>query len=428
MDRFIGLVGVAVLLCLAMLMSEDRRRFPWRLVGMGLLLQIVLAVLLLKTPGVAAAFDLLARMVNGVILQADAGIAFIFGEKLTNAEAPFGFIFAVKVLPVIIFFAALMSVLYHVGLMQRIVAALAWLLRGTLGVTGAEALAMASNIFVGQTEAPLCIRPLLPRMTRAQIATLMTGGFATIAGSVMAAYVGILGGVDEAARILFLKHLLAASVMSAPAAFVMARIIVPEREQPPQEELRSFEPSPAANIFDAAALGATDGLKLAANVAAMLIAFVALLALVNWPLGLMSDWAPVRSLLNVTGQEVLSLQGILGWMLTPLMWTLGIPWSDCEAAALLQAERLVLNEFVAYDHLGRMINASDGPLIGTRAAVLSTYALCGFANFSSIGIQIGGLSSLAPNQRRTIVTLGLKTMIGGAMACWMTAAVAGMVI
>lgn len=428
MHEWIGILGVLALILMALAISEDRSRFPWRVVIGGVLLQVAVAILLLKTPGVATVFDLIARGINGVIVQADAGIAFVFGDKLATAQEPLGFVFAVKVLPVIIFFAALMSVLYHLGVMQRVVKGLAWLLKGALGVSGAEALAMAANVFVGQTEAPLCIKPYLARMTRAQMATVMTGGFATIAGSVMAAYVGILGGQDDALRLLYIKHLLTASLMSAPAAFVMARIIVPERETPSPEGDTSFEAAPAANLFDAAALGATDGLKLAANVGAMLIAFTALLSLLNWPLRELSAWGPVNNWLTTSGMGTLTLEGLVGWVLTPVTWLIGVPWEDAAAAGKLQGQRLIVNEFYAYATLGDMMQGEGGPKISDRGAQIMTYALCGFANFASIGIQIGGLSAIAPSQRRTIVTLAFKAMLAGALACWMTAAVASLVI
>lgn len=433
MERFIGLIGIVVMLGLAWLMSENRRRFPWRMAFAGIAMQFALAVLLLKTPGVVAVFDGVARVVNGAIGRADAGIIFLFGEQLGSPSGPVGFVFAVRALPVIIFFASLMAVLYHIGVMQRIIAALAWLLRGALGVSAPEALAMASNVFVGQTEAPLCIKPYLERMTRSQIATVMVGGFATIAGSVLAAYVGILGGVGEAAepeRLLFIKHLLTASVMSAPAAFIMARIIAPE--QPGSAEatdaLMAYEAPRHTNLFDAAAAGATDGLKLAANVGAMLIAFVALLSLINWPLEAMGAVEPIRGWLGATGAQTLSLQTILGWIFTPIAWCMGVPGPDCAAFGSLLGEKLVATEFVAYSSLGQMMHAEPTPQIGMRSAQIAAYALCGFANFASIGIQIGGLTSLAPGQRRTIVTLGLRAMFAGALASWMTACIAGVLI
>jgi len=432
MAQLQGLIGIVVLLALAASMSENRKRFPWRLALSGVLLQFVIGALALRTPFVVQFVDAIARFVNGVILQADAGIAFVFGQTLVSNESPVGFVFAVRVLPVIIFFASLMAVLYHLGVMQRIIAVLAWLLRKTLGVTGAEALVMASNVFVGQTEAPLCVRPYLDRLTRAQFMTLMVGGFATIAGSVLAAYVGILGGLGpehEPERVLFIKHLLTASVMSAPAAFVMARIIVPETETPMDEAVHMEDSGRrASNLLDAASAGATEGLHLCLNVGAMLIAFVALVALINWPLGALSQVDGVHAWLNSIGVERLSLQSIFGLALTPLAWTMGVAWSDCGAFATMLGEKLVVTEFIAYSTLGEALHAPGGPTISLRTGEIAAYALCGFANFASIGIQIGGLTVLAPTRRQMIVSLAVKAMFGGALASWMTASVAGVLI
>jgi CNT family concentrative nucleoside transporter len=425
MERFIGLIGIVVLLAIALGVSTDRRRFPTRLVLSGLGLQLVLALLMIKTPGVADAVHLLATFVAGVIARADAGIRFIFGD-LVEGDQAWGFIFAVKVLPVIIFFASLMAMLYYLGVMQRLVAALAWLLRGTLGVTGTEALAMASNVFVGQTEAPLCIKPYLDKMTRSQLATLMVGGFATIAGSVLAGYVSFLAGGDQERAVLFTKHLITASVISAPAAFVFARIIFPETETPIDEGLHAVkQETGATNLLDAAGLGATDGLRLALNVGAMLIAFVSILALLNWPLEALSDVQSVRAWLDARGIESLNVQTILGWIFMPLAWAMGVPWEDCLLFGRMLGEKLILTEFIAYLTLGQAIG--DGA-ISSRTAQIGAYALCGFANFASIGIQIGGLSALAPSRRADFAALAFKAMIGGALASWMTACVAGIVI
>jgi len=439
--RLQGLIGIGVLLALAWCLGEHRRRVDWRLVGGGIALQFGLGLLLLKVPGPADAVSALSYGVAGVISRADAGIAFVFSAQLLDPSAPWGFIFAVKVLPVIIFFASLMSVLYYLGVMQRLVAGLAWVLRRSMGVTGAEAMAMASNVFVGQTEAPLCIKPLLEKMTRAQLMTLMVGGFATIAGSVLAGYVMFLSpsapadagqaAVDAAIahRAMWIKHLITASVLSAPAAFVMARIMVPETETPPEEDVRACTPKdPPANLFDAAAIGATDGLRLALNVAAMLIAFVALLALVSWPLeALGENWTPLHNWLEARGIEQLNLQVIFGWVFAPLAWTMGVPWDDCGFFGRLMGEKVIVTEFVAYVDLAADTNSAE-PLLSPRSSIIAAYALCGFANFASIGIQIGGLSALAPGRRRQFVQLALRAMIGGAFASWMTASVAGILI
>ncbi len=429
MGPLTGLLGIVALIALGWMISENRKRFPMRMVVSGIALQFVLAVLFLKTPGVADAFNWFAQLVNGVIKRADAGSTFIFGPDGKDPTEVFGFVFAFKVLPVIVFFASLMAVLYHIGVMQRLVAGFAWLLRSTLGVTGAESLAMASNVFVGQTEAPLCIRPYLPTLTRAQLATLMVGGFATIAGSVLAAYVGILGGGEKAQQVEFVKHLITASILSAPAAFVMARIIVPETEQPPDEHVHSAPMGyQASNALDAAAHGASEGLKLALNVAAMLVAFVALLHLIDWPLEALGDISVVRGWLDAHGIEKLGLTPILGWIFMPLAWLMGVEAADAGAVGSLMGQKLVLTEFIAYSSLSEMLDAGDGATISPRSGKIATYALCGFANFASIAIQIGGLTVLAPERRRDIVSLSVRAMFGGAFASWMTASIAGLLI
>jgi len=349
-------------------------------------------------------------------------------------------VFAFRVLPIIVFFASFMAVLYHLGIMQRVVAGLAWLLRATLGVTGTEALAMAANVFVGQTEAPLCVRPFIPRMTRAQLATLMVGGFATIAGSVFAAYVAMLGGddPDSPARLEFIMHLITASVLSAPAAFVMARIIVPERGTPIDEGLRSAPVERTTrNTLDAAAAGATDGLRLALNVAAMLVAFVALLALVNMVLGALGQVGLPRLALDKLEVDSLRLEVILGWLLAPVAWTMGVPWEECSFFGTLLGEKLVVTEFIAYGHLAADLRLATAyqldpsaplPQLSHRSAAIAAYALCGFANFPSIAIQIGGLTALAPTRRSEFASLGLRAMLGGAFASWMTACIAGILL
>jgi CNT family concentrative nucleoside transporter len=432
-----GLIGVVVLIGLAWVISEDRRHFPVRLVVMGVLVQLVCAYLLIRFPPVVFFFSVLGQWVNAAISSADAGAAFVFGD-LSRPDGPAGFVFAFRVLPVIVFFASFMAVLYHLGIMQRVVAALAWMLRKTLGVTGTEALAMAANVFVGQTEAPLCVRPFIPNMTRSQLTTLMVGGFATIAGSVFAAYVAMLGGDDMtdpaqlAARLEFIRHLITASVLSAPAAFVMAKIIVPERETPIDEGLRSADQErKTRNTLDAAASGATDGLRLALNVAAMLVAFVALLAMVNMVLGALGQVGLPRMALDALGVETLKLEVMLGWLFAPIAWTMGVPWEECSFFGMLLGEKLVVTEFIAYMHLAADIkvwNEGGDASLSPRSAAIAAYALCGFANFPSIAIQIGGLTALAPSRRSEFASLGLRAMAGGALASWMTASIAGVLL
>ena len=429
MERYMGFAGIAALIALCLLCSERRARFPWRVVIVGIALQFFIAWLLLRFGPVATLFDLLGRAINNVIACADAGSNFLFGALADPSGTPWGFVFAVRVLPVIVFFAALMSVLYHLGIMQRIVAALAWVLRRTLRVTGVEAMVVAANIFVGQTEAPLCIRPYIPHLTRSQLATLMVGGFATMAGSVMASYVTLLGGSDPTApeRVLFAKHLLTASVISAPAAFVCSKIIVPETDSP-FDVTRIRGPERATrNLFDAAAAGATDGLRLALNVAAMLVAFVSLLALVDMGLRAVGGIGFVHDALARVGVETLSLELILGFALAPLARLIGIPWSECAAFGSLLGKQVVVTEFLAYQSLAADIH-SETPKLSPRSWQIATYALCGFANFPSIAIQIGGLGALAPSRRAELASLGLRAMLGGAFACWMTACVAGILL
>ncbi|MFN0011918.1 MAG: NupC/NupG family nucleoside CNT transporter [Phycisphaerales bacterium] len=426
MPSLTPLLGILTILAIGTLLSTARTRINWRLVASGVLLQFVIAFLLLRFDRVVGVFDLFAAGVTRVISFADAGIVFLFGN-LADASKPWGFVFAIKVLPVIIFFASFMGVLYHVGIMQRVVAGVAWGLRRTMGITGVEALSAAANIFVGQTEAPLTVRPYLPTMTRSQLMAVMVGGFATIAGSVMAAYIGMLGGESEASRILFAKHLMTASVMSAPAGLVMGKLMLPETDTPRPETVRALmhDERTTANVLDAAAAGATDGLKLAANVAAMLVAFVALLAMVNWPIGALSEWGPIAAWREARGLPVFNLQTLLGYPLTPLAWLIGVPWADAPRVGALMGTGIIATEFVAYVDLARHVR--DGTM-SPRACQIAAYCLCGFANIPSIAIQIGGLSALAPTRRADLVSLAPRAMVAGALACWMTGACAALFI
>jgi CNT family concentrative nucleoside transporter len=425
-----GLLGVLAILLLALALCPDRGRLNLRLIVGGVLLQAIIAFLLLSFDPVRVPFEHVASGFNAVIRSADAGIEFLFGPNLTNPGGPWGFVFAFKVLPIIIFFAALMSILYHLGVMQLVVAGVAWGLRRALGpgVTGAEAVSAAANIFVGQTEAPLFVRPFLPTMTRSQLHAVMAGGFATIAGSVMAAYVGLLGGDTDEGRVLFAKHLMTASVMSAPASFVVAKILLPESETPRSEDLASVRrlERTTQNVVDAAAAGASDGLRLAANVAAMLVAFVALLALVDLPI----RWLGTTELIGgisgrLAGSDGLSLSDLLGWILQPVTWLFGVPWKDATAIGSVVGTGIIATEFLGYLKLESLIR--DGTL-DPRSAQIATYALCGFANIPSIAIQIGGLSALAPSRRSDLASLAPRAMLAGLLACWMTAAIASLFI
>ncbi len=425
-----GLIGIGVFVLAAWVLSSDPRRVPWRLVFTGIALQFVLVVLLLKVPLVNHGFEWVATVVTGIIAQADAGIVFVFGPALADPTGPAGWVFAIRALPVVIYFSSLMAILYYLGIMDRVIAALAWILRRTLRVTGAEALAMAANVFVGQTEAPLTVKPLIEKMTRAQLMTLMVGGFATIAGSVLAAYVSMLAGADEDRAITLTMHLIAASIASAPAAFVMARILVPETETPPPEhasDIRVDRKADHTNVLDAAASGAIVGLKLALNIGAMLIAFVGLIALANW--GLDALTLPLHRMELMSADQSLSIEGILGWIFAPLAWTMGVPWDEAGIVGSLMGQKITVTEFIAYQNLAPHMTGDGGAvLLSERSQTICAFALCGFANLPSIAIQIGGLSALAPGRRQDFARLAFKAMIGGAFASWMTACIAGIFV
>ena len=417
LDRLRGVIGIAAILGIAVLMSNNRRKINLRLIAWGLGLQIAFAMLILWTPPGRWLFDGARIAVAKLLSFTDYGAGFIFGN-LYNGVAPvggqgplslidagsgdlvgIGIIFAFHILPTIIFFGSLMSVLYHFGVMQTVVRGIAWVMTRTLGTSGAESLSAASNIFVGQTEAPLVVKPYVNEMTMSELTAIMTGGFATVAGGVMAAYVRF--GVDAG-------HLLAASVMAAPAGLMLAKIIYPETEVPRTQGGAVQDPErTTANVIDAAASGAGDGMKLAINVAAMLMAFIALIALVNSALGLAG----------------LSLATIFGYVFYPLSWAMGVDSRDLLAFGNLIGTKLSLNEFVAYVELGHIKNT-----LSPRTVVIATYALCGFANFSSIGIQIGGISGIAPDRRSDLARVGLKAMIAGALATALTGTIAGILV
>lgn len=403
--RLISAVGLLALIGIAFALSEDRKRVPWRLVGWGVGMQLVFALLVLKTSAGRATFSFLNRAVTKLLSFSSDGARFVFGDYLDMK-----FTVALNVLPTIIFFSSLMAVLYHLRVMQPVVKGLAWLMQRTLRTSGAETLSCAANIFVGQTEAPLIVRPYVEAMTRSELMAVMCGGFATVAGGVMAAYVGML----QAHFPDIAGHLIAASVMSAPAALVCAKIMVPETGNPVTAgQLELPDVRRDANIVDAAARGASDGMMLALNVGAMLIAFMALVALVNALVGLV--W------------HGLTLERLFSWAFWPIAWLMGVPTHECSTVATLLGEKTVLNEFVAYLHLSHIIDAG-GRGLSERAVVISTYALCGFSNFGSIAIQIGGLGGIAPTRRADLARLGLRAMIAGSLACFMTAAVAGIIV
>jgi CNT family concentrative nucleoside transporter len=449
-DRLIGLLGMATMLGLAVLLSYDRRRINWRLVGAGLGLQAVFGIIVLKTEVGRRFFSAVGDAITGLLGFQEQGARFVFGNLVQNQVpvgppgpagaidttagwvAQTGAFFAFNVLPTIIFFSALMSVLYYLGVMQLVVRSLAWVMQKTLGTSGAETLSASGNIFLGQTEAPLLIKPFVKTMTPSELVTVMVGGFATVAGGVLAAYVGMLSGIFPNIA----SHLLAASVMNAPAGLLLSKILLPETgtpvtkgsltlapdaaattERPRRLSLRSLRlttGSSESSVIEAAANGAAQGVQLAINVAAMLMAFIALVALLNFLLG----WAG-----GLVGLPDLSLQAILGFVLRPLAWVMGVPWQETAYVGGLIGIKATLNEFVAYAQFGN--DLAGGVPLSPRSAIILTYALLGFANFSSIAIQIGGIGGLAPERRSEIARFGLRAMIAGNLAAFLSASLAG---
>lgn len=432
-----GLLGCLAMMGFAWAISLERRRVNWRVVWMGTALQFVFAFLILKTPIGSAIFGVANDAVKKLLSFSTQGARFVFGNLVesrvpvlgadgttTEYVADAGAFIAFNLMPTIIFFSAMSALLYHLGVLQRIVRLLAWVMRRTMGTSGAESLSAAGNIFLGQTEAPLLVRPFLDRMTRSELMAVMTGGFATVAGGVLAVYVGFL----EKKFPDIAGHLIAASVMSAPASLVMAKIMVPEVDEPQTRDGTEVEVnSEHANALDATAYGISEGLKLALNVAAMLIGFMALLPLLDW----MLTWPSTPlSWLGLDGPSAffatLSLEKIMGTLLSPLAFLLGVPWEDAGSIGAMLGAKTVVNEFVAYLQLTQAIET--GTLVHAKSVVIATYALCGFSNLGSIGIQIGGLSVMAPSRRKELATLGLRAMVAASLACFQTAALAGMLL
>jgi CNT family concentrative nucleoside transporter len=415
-----GFFGLAVLIGVAWTFSNNRRRVDWRLVFTGVGLQIVFATLVLLVPGGKDVFNAVGQVFVKVLSFVNEGSTFIFGSLMDTKT--FGFIFACQVLPTIIFFAALMGVLYHLGVMQAIVRAMAWFITRVMRVSGAETTSVCASVFIGQTEAPLTVRPYIPKMTESELITMMIGGMAHIAGGVLAAYVGMLGGGDPIQQVFYAKHLLAASVMAAPATLVIAKILVPETREPLTRGTVKVEvEKTTANIIDAAAAGAGDGLRLALNIGAMLLAFIALIALLNWPLTWLGD---VTGIAAAIGKPT-NLATIFGFVLAPVAWVIGTPWQDAQVVGSLIGQKIVINEFVAYLQLASTPVGSAAGQISEHTRLILTYALCGFANFSSIAIQIGGIGGLAPDRRQDLARFGLRAVLGGSIATFMTATIAG---
>ncbi len=423
-----GLLGMFALICIAFLFSANRKRINWALVGKGMLLQFILAICILKVPYIETGFDYVGKGFVALLSFTREGSLFLFGSLIENTES-FGFIFAFQVLPTVVFFSALTSLFYYFGILQKVVYAFAWLMRRTLKLSGAESLAAAGNIFLGQTESPLLVKPYIKNMTKSELLCLMTGGMATIAGGVLAAYIGYLGGEDPVGQLFFARHLLAASVMSAPAAIVAAKMLVPETEDYNHEMHISSE-SIGSNWLDAIANGTTDGLRLAINVGAMLLVFTAFIYMGNAILGdLIGEWTGLNGwVADVSNGQYaqLSFQFILGYGLAPLTWLMGVNSQDLTLVGQLLGEKTILNEFYAYVSMGELVNS--GAFAENRSIIISTYILCGFANFASIGIQIGGISALAPSRRSDLSKLGVRALIGGTLASLFTAVIVGMLI
>jgi CNT family concentrative nucleoside transporter len=405
MERIISLLGLLVMMLLAWLLSADRKKMNFRLILSCVALQLLLALLILRTDTGQALFDFARVLVTRIVGFSNEGAKFVFGEELvigTDLKAP---VFAFSVLPTIVFVSSLMAVLFYLGVLQKMVQLMAKIMVYVMDVSGSESLATAANVFLGMAEAPLVIKPYMKTMTRSELMAMMTGGMATISGALLATYASF--GADAG-------HLLTASIISAPAALVIAKIMIPETGESLTKRIVKVQiPKEDANILDAACRGAAEGAKLALTIAAMLICFIAFVALLNWLLSLLPD---------VWGSP-LTLERILGWLLAPLAWIMGIQWNDAPTVGMLLGKKTILNEFLAYLDL-----VSFKKALSARSFTIATYALCGFANFGSVAIQIGGYSALVPTRRKDFAKLGLRAMIGGTLAAFMTAAIAGILI
>jgi concentrative nucleoside transporter, CNT family len=414
-----GIFGLIILFIIGYLFSKNRKAIDWKLVLKGTLLQVVLAILILKVPFVSNIFDFLAKAFARVIEFAHNGALFLFGQGDTMPSMMKNFAF--WILPSVIFFSALSSLLYYFGILQFVVKGMAWVMKRVLGISGAESVAAAANIFIGQTEAPLLVKPYLARMTKSEILCLMVGGMATIAGGVLAAVIGILGEGDAAKELFYAKHLLTASIMSAPAAIVFAKILFPETEKI-DTNLEVSKDKIGVNALEAITNGTTDGLKLAVNVGAMLIVFISLVAFANYFLGKIGEWTTLNDLIASGGMyTALSFESISGYILSPFAWLLGVEWQDSMYFGQLLGEKTILNEFIAYPHLGEIQDE-----LSQKTIIMSTYVLCGFANIASIGIQVGGIGILVPEKKATLAKFGLIALIGGTLACMSTSVLAGM--
>ena len=425
-----GVIGIAVVVLIAFLFSENKSKIPWKIVGIGLLFQIVLAFLILNPFGVSfleyfrLGFQLLGKVFVAILDFSKAGADFLFGSFLDTEKH--GFLFAFQVLPTIIFFSALTSLLFYMGVIQKIVYYFALIMTKVLNLSGAESLSVAGNIFLGQTESPLMIKAYLAKMSRSELLLVMTGGMATLAGGVLAAYIAFLGGDDPIERLIFAKHLLAASFMAAPGAVIISKILIPQTQKIDSNVEVSKEKI-GSNVLDSISNGTVEGLKLAVNVASMLLVFIAFLAMGNFILLKIGSFTGLNSLINdfSNGQfSELSLQVILGYIFAPLMWLLGVCSEDITIVGRLIGEKLIMTEFIGYISLGDL--KSTGSFAQEKSITMATYMLCGFANFASIGIQIGGIGSLAPSKRKLLSELGMKALLAGTLASLLSATIVGM--
>ncbi len=423
-----GVLGMVALILIAFFFSANKKAIDWKKVAIGLSIQLLIAVGVLKIEFIQSIFEFIGEVFIEILAYTKAGSEFLFAGIVGDMNK-FGYIFAFQVLPTIIFFSALTSLLFYLGIIQKVVKILAIGLSKFLGISGTESLSVAGNIFLGQTEAPLLIKAYLEKMNKSEMLLVMVGGMATVAGAVLAAYIGFLGGGDKALELVFAKHLLAASVMAAPGAIVISKILYPQTEKV-NADVRVSQETIGSNILDAIANGTSQGLRLAVNVGAMLLVFVAIIAMLNGILGWVGDITTLNTIIaENSAYKLLSLEFILGSIFAPLMWLIGVPTQDISLMGQLLGIKLAASEFVGYIQLAELKNVANAThLTFNKSIIMATYMLCGFANFASIGIQIGGIGSLAPSQRKVLSEFGMKALIGGTIASLMSATIAGMII
>ena len=422
-----GFLGIAIVLGVAYWMSYDRKRINWKLVGAGLLMQLLFALAVLYVPAVGIALEWIGKVFVKLMDFTQEGVQFLLGPLIAQSK---GFIFLLNSLPVVIFFSALVSLFYHWGIIQWVVSGMSWLLRRFLRISGAEGLVVSGNVFLGMTEAPVLIKNYLPKMNRSELFLVMVAGMGTIAGTVMATYIGMLAGGDQAARVLFAKHLLSASLMAAPGAIVLAKIICPQTEQVDERLVKMEHTRTYSSVLGALAAGTSTGVRLMVNIAAMLLVFIALVAMANYLLeGVIGRYTGLNEWIQSVSDgkaQGLTFQLILGVLLAPFMWLIGIPYQDMLLVGSLLGQKTILNEFVAYFQLQEWKEA--GMFVYQKSILMSTYLLCGFANISSIGILLGGMGVLAPEKRELITRLGVPAMVGGALVSVLSATIIGMIL